>query len=304
MLGELSILVTNARTTGGGPLQIARGTGSTTRRAGRPKLRPEEQWARVMIAQALECRVEQHDDGSSPSMHDLDIIHADKRVAAVEVTAAADRRLIELWKLMNPPGERWLENGLRGGWMVVLDPSARARRLRRELPGLLRQLEGANVRELRNSWRRDGPFDALAHELRIVGASQSGTDFEGSIYITVELPDEQSGGFVADTSDAVVDWVGTYLGESSQTDVLEKLTRSGQDDRHAFVLVPGFSTAPFAVSDPLMRDDSPAPTCDPRLPEAVTHVWVASTWSSGFGFRWSPDNGWTKFSKNCQTLAA
>ncbi len=258
----------------------------------------------MMIAQALQCRVEQYDDGSRPGMHDLDIFHIDAPVAAVEVTAAANPGLIELWKLMNPPGERWLVNGLRGGWMVVLDPSARAQQLRRELPGLLRQLEEANIRELRDDWRRAGPFDALAHELRIVGATQSGTAFEGSVYITVERPDEQSGGFVADTSNAVSEWIGRYLGEASQADVLEKLTRSGAHERHAFVLVPGFSTAPFTVIDPLMRDDSPAPTCDPRLPEAVTHVWVASTWSSGFGFRWSPDNGWTRFSKICHTVAA
>jgi hypothetical protein len=63
---------------------------------------------------------------------------------AVEIVAAADADSIELWKLINGrgEGERWLVNGLQGGWLVTLDPSARAKRLlRKELPALLSELE-------------------------------------------------------------------------------------------------------------------------------------------------------------------
>lgn len=83
---------------------------------------------------------------------------------------------------------------------------------------------------------------------------------------------------------------------SEQADVRSKLARSECDERHAFVLVPGFTTAPFEVADLLMRDDAPLPTAPPRLPTEITHVWIASTWTSGHGVRWSPD-GWESFDK-------
>jgi hypothetical protein len=40
---------------------------------------------------------------------------------------------------------------------------------------------------------------------------------------------------------------------------LEKLARSGSEERHLFVFLPGFSDAPFGVVDLLMREDPPLP---------------------------------------------
>ncbi len=132
------------------------GSGQPIRR----DLRREEEWARSMISQALAVPVEQHDDDSSPvGMHDLNILHHDRPAAAVEVTAAADAAFIELWNLMNGDHRRWQEEGMQGGWMVVLDQSARANRLRRELPRLLKQME---VREIRPGRLHRCPLDAFA----------------------------------------------------------------------------------------------------------------------------------------------
>ncbi|MDP9386835.1 MAG: hypothetical protein M3Q48_02625 [Actinomycetota bacterium] len=262
-------------------------------------LRPEEEWARLMIEKALGVPVVQHDDGSRPAMHDLDILHDDRSVAAVEITAAADAPSIELWNIMNSGG-RWQVEGLEGGWSVALDPCARARRLKRELPGFLGQLEKLEVGEIRPGpphGRFDGPFDPVAKELGIVNAQQSGTDYPGNIYITLELPLERSGGLVADTGDGLAEWLGEFLQEAAQRDVREKLDASGAVETHAFVLVPGFTTAPFSASELLMRNDAPLPTRAPQLPKEVTRVWAISTWSTGDGFRWSPDGGWAKFAK-------
>lgn len=56
------------------------------------QLRPEEEWARQMVAQDLgDCTVRQHDDGRRPGMHDLDIFRGGRRVAAVEVPPAQGR---------------------------------------------------------------------------------------------------------------------------------------------------------------------------------------------------------------------
>ncbi len=258
-------------------------------------LGPEEEWARQMIHHSLGVPVEQHDDGSRPRMHDLDILYTDRPPAAVEVTAAADPASIELWNLMNS-GDRWQVDGLVGGWLVTLDPVARANRLRRELPALLKQLEGLGISELRPR-RHDGTLEDAAWGLGIRSAFQSDTDYPGSIYITLELPRERSGGWVADTGDALAPWIGEFLEDPEHSDVLEKLARSGATERHAFLYLPGFTTAPFSVSDLLMRDGAPLPGVRPQLPTEVTHAWVVSTWTTGDGFRWSPDGGWMRFAK-------
>lgn len=212
------------------------------------QLRPEEEWARAIISKALAAQVVQHDDGSKPRMHDLDILYADGQAAAVEVTAAADPAAIELWNLMNGRGQRWVVPDLQGGWMVQLDLAARANELWRHLPVLLQRLERLGVSQM-YAERNGSPLAALARRVGIHHASQGPTAYPGSIYITLDLPLERSGGFVADTGDAMADWIGRFLGASDQRDVLEKLAQSGAAERHAFVIFPGFTSAPFSVSD-------------------------------------------------------
>src|SRR5579885_2359331 len=106
------------------------------------KIRAEEAWALQCIASTLGgVDVRQHDDGSRPGMFDLEIVSGGHRVAAVEVTAAADAESIELWNLINGRGGRWIESGITGGWTVTLLPQARVRHLKAELPSLLKKLE-------------------------------------------------------------------------------------------------------------------------------------------------------------------
>jgi len=73
--------------------------------------------------------------------------------------------------------------------------------------------------------------------------------------------------------------------------------RSGADERHLFVILPGFSDPPFAVADLLMRDDPPLPSIAPVLPPEVTHVWAMSTWDTKSGMRWAAKSGWQYFDK-------
>lgn len=264
-----------------------------------PPLRPEEEWARSIIGRTIGVPVEQHDDGTEPSMYDLRIRYVDRRPAAVEVTAAADRESIELWRLMNSKDERWMAEGLVGGWSVHVLPTARAKRLRSDVPDLLSRLEEAGRRELRADLRSSGAdlLRQVALELGVAHAFQSGTNFPGSIYLNLELPPEQTGGWVADTGDALAVWLGDFLNEPSQKDVRHKLARSGAEERHAFVITPGFTTAAFSVIDLLMREGAPHPTIDPLLPPEITNVWAVSSWSSGVGFRWSRESGWLTFDK-------
>lgn len=188
-------------------------------------------------------------------MHDLDICFPDGRRGAVEVTAAADADAIEFWNLINSRGERWIEPELRGGWTVLALPTARAKRLRKELPTLLRMLEDRRVVELSANHNdlEDG-LGSFARDLGIVHAHQGGTDFPGSIYILPELTFEQSGGMVGETGDLLADWISEYLAAPDQNDVRRKLARSGAEERHVFIIFPGFTPAPFTVGYLLMED--------------------------------------------------
>ena len=261
------------------------------------ELRPEEEWARQIIEAAVGAPVVQHDDNSREGMYDLEIRYANRPVAAVEVTAAADGQTIALWNHLNGRSERWIEPNLKGGWMVTLRSGARAKRIRKELPNLLGELEALQVGELFRPTRPSNELERLAADLHIAHAIQGGTDFRGSIYITVDLDSERSVGMVPTTGEAVVSWASAFLTHADRRDVLAKLARSEAAERHAFVLVPGFSTAPFAVVDLLMRDDAPVPTRDPELPDEVTHLWLVSTWSSGQALHWSQPTGWAAASK-------
>ncbi|MET9926394.1 MULTISPECIES: hypothetical protein [unclassified Streptomyces] len=229
-------------------------------------------------------------------MHDFDLVRDGDRFAALEVTAAADAASLELWKIING-GDRWIQEELAGGWMVALAPTARAKRIRSELPRLLALLKAMRVPQISEIHSPTEDLMERAERLGIISAYQSPTDFPGSIYCTISLPTERSGGWVPETGDAFSQWVSDWLGEHSQSDNLGKLRYSGALERHAFILLPGFTTAPFESLDPLMRPNGPLPTLAPQLPKEITHLWSMSTWNTGDIFHWSPSAGWTRFRK-------
>jgi hypothetical protein len=239
-------------------------------------------------------------------MYDLTVNYPTRALAAVEITAAAAPASVELWKLMNDNhGGRWHVEGLRGGWLVAVIPSARQKRLQAELPLLLSALETAGIRDLQHDVDQGLPWSKVADDLGVASARQSaGTQFPGSVYLTIEEPIERRAGFVSAGSEAIASWVSEFLGSVKQADVLAKLKRSGAEERHVFVLVPGFSVAPFAVAELLIRDDPPAPAAPPLLPREVTHVWVAGTWSAGRAFYWSPAIGWSTPAKLIEDSSA
>ncbi len=229
-------------------------------------LRGEERLAAANVAATLGLEVEQYDDGTQPGMHDLNIKREDGTAAALEVTAAVDAESLVLWKLVNDSEKRWIVPALRGGWMLFLQPTARAKRLHKELPSFLAELEAQNVRKVpRQRRRHEDPnsYEGRARALGIVSGSQSDTQYPGSIYLSIKLPHERSAGIVDDTGAAVPVWVRDFLLDPRRADVLSKLTRSKADERHAFILLPGFNLAPFGVVDMLWREDGAVPFSAP-----------------------------------------
>lgn len=102
------------------------------------------------------------------------------------------------------------------------------KRVRAELPKFLAELERTGIQQLSEVHCPTGELSDRAERLGIVSAYQSPTtDFPGSIYCTISLPSEQSGGFVSDTGDAFAHWVSGWLREPQRADNLRKLQRSG-----------------------------------------------------------------------------
>jgi hypothetical protein len=264
------------------------------------KQRPEEHWAQeVMTAVVTGATVTQHDDGSKPRMYDLRIAYSDGRIGAVEVTAAAHPEALALWRLIS--GGRWIEPTLRGGWAVCVTPTASYKRLKTQLPALLLQLEACGETQLDVLVARDSSAENLARDLGIVSAYQGGTAYPGSIYPTINLPDEQTGGFASETGDALATWLSDWILDPRRADNLTKLGKSGADERDLVVIVADFGNVPFHVTDILMRDDAPLPSIPPSVPDEITHVWTMSTWSSGVGMRWSAGGHWDRFDKLIHT---
>lgn len=231
-------------------------------------------------------------------MYDLTITYPDGHIGAVEVTAAVDAQPLELWKLTRCQGKPWIEQTLAGGWLVRVKPSARAKNLVHQLPNLLRDLERDGRRVVSGDQASTDQASIVAGQLGIVQALQGPTERPGSIYIMPpERPLEQMGGYSPPTGDPLARWLSEWISNPSRTDNLRKLERSGAPERHLFVLVPDFNSGFFAVSDLLIAPDAPLPTIPPALPAAITHVWTASTWDSGDGFRWSTDSAWERFVK-------
>ena len=87
----------------------------------------------------------------------------------------------------------------------------------------------------------------------------------------------------------LAEWVEAVL--TRQADVGEKLALAKiGEEGHAFIWVTiGSDTAINSFLDGSMVE---LPTQPPNLPSGVTHVWVASGFSSARSLAWFPDVGW------------
>jgi hypothetical protein len=137
--------------------------------------------------------------------------------------------------------------------MVTVTPRCRAKRWQKELPDLLRSLERAT-----GPAEREQATEGL-YGLGVVSACRGGTDFQGSIDVTLERDANLTGGLVARTGNCLVTWLNSWMSEEPQRHNLEKLRAARHAERHLFLLLPGFTTAPFSASDLFMRPNAPLP---------------------------------------------
>ena len=257
-------------------------------------MRAAEEWARRIISVALSREVELHDDGSQPSMYDLRIGPADSPERAIEVVGAVDPVWTETWNV-GPARELW-QLGLRGDWMVSVDPGANFRQMKKALPDLLRQVEDDGLaavprNDVLRRHRRD-VYDAMAN-LGVDYMSMYRADGSGSVTFTMA----GAGGAVDNEGLALSRWVEDFLADPGRADVRFKLDGVAPH-RDVFIGVT-LDGAPWAVVSYLTkfsRTEASLPPDTPALPQPVTGVWVAATLSFGeaLGVRYE-DGAWSWF---------
>ena len=102
------------------------------------------------------------------------------------------------------------------------------------------------------------------------------------------------GGAVDPQGTTVPEWVGQFLRDPRQEDVLGKLQRSGAAECHAFIFVVlGGATWPVEYYFTFTGGLDQLPTEAPDLPQPVTGVWIVGQFGQR-GLRWN-GSAWRRF---------
>lgn len=245
-----------------------------------------EEWARRIVQNALGRVVHINDDNSAPGMYDLRIGSVDEPEVAIECVGAVDRIFTETWNVGPARGSFTLN--VSGDWTVEIAPTARVKAVKRHLEEFLTELETRRIQTMSpDHWLPPDCatlFDKM-DTLRITYASCYCVEGTGKIYLTMP----GAGGAVDDKGTNLPKWLGDFLRDSPQADVLLKLQRSGAKSRHAFVIA-GFVGVPWDVESYLTGSLDEVPKDPADLPTPVTEAWIVSAFG-GKGLHWN-GNAW------------
>jgi hypothetical protein len=234
-----------------------------------------EELARRIVQNALNCVVHIHDDNSQPSMYDLRIGPADAPEVAIECVGAVNSTYTETWNV--GPAKGSLTLPVVGNWIVEISPTARVKNVKQHLPQFLTELERRGMGAISHNHWLPQPDEFMLDEIDSIGiirASRYDASYSGKVYITMP----GTGGFVDDKGTQLPKWLGDFLREPAQSDVLSKLQRAGTKNCHAFVFAT-FQGVPWEVESYLTGSLTAVPDDPPDLPLPIVEAWVVS----GFG---------------------
>lgn len=238
-------------------------------------LNPTEAQAKDVLEEVLgPCTVGLADTAGRQNHHDFDVVTADGRELAIEVTQASDQARIALGAALARHGT--IDNPGRLAWQLDLRPGVRAKgALRAALPSLM-QLEGVGEWVYGFHSCEDYPDVPAAVALSARGVegwlafvpSPSGRPVVTSVVAS-------EGGI---KHESLV--IEAAVAEARKPDNLEKLARAHQPEKHLFVWVNWFG-------QPLLWStlQSQEPVSLPALPPPLTGLWIAAGMSD-FGVVW------------------
>lgn len=254
------------------------------------KERPEEEWARQIVEKKLGRKVTRYDNGSASGMYDLRVEPLEAPEIAIECVGAVDPVSTETWNMGQTKGPRTLS--IEGDWRVVIDPGTNIKHLKKHLEPLLQALERQKLTTVAVdfSLKRDDP--GLYQEFKSLGITYAFCyRLPGAGNVSLGMPGR--GGARDHHGSAIPGWVSSFLRDPGRQDVLDKLTRSGAAERHAFIFVELYG-APWPVESYFWGKLDHLPNQAPDLPAPVTAVWVVGTFGQE-GLYWD-GSIWQSFS--------
>ncbi|MEU3568605.1 hypothetical protein AB0E96_09280 [Kitasatospora sp. NPDC036755] len=259
--------------------------------------RGEEQAAETLVNHVLGTETRLRDDNSKPGMPDLLLAAPSypEPTIAVEITSTTDQQQARLWGFIDKKYSDEVYIELSMGWFVEFRPGApvgeaEAKQLVRVLADLeARGVERVSVRD----WDTEMPANTPAPEhitrlralgLRAVAQIGSGPEVRGRI-----IPSTIATGTTPATAEAVTPYIDAFLLTGTAGNKLGKLQRAKDDGLHTVLFIWADSSH---LSIGMALDKAFLPGGDPKVPQQVDEVWLASYFARHTLFRWTRTAGW------------
>jgi hypothetical protein len=239
----------------------------------RKSLRPDEEWARLIIQSHLGREVIGHDDGSTASLYDLRIGPAERPDAAIEVSRVQDTVDTLVWKKGPEKGVRhW---ATEGNWVIFISGQTKVKNLQHRLEPILSRLNERCIQHLpvdENLSQNDPALYSSVHSLGISEILAIPGAASGRVILTMNGQSSPKGAMVNTTGQGIAEWLADYLRGENRRDNLAKLGRSAAREHHIFLILTLAGT-PFVVSSYFLSfADTPADEApDKRPPSQVAH---------------------------------
>jgi hypothetical protein len=243
----------------------------------------DERLAAGVLASVLGVRVRIHDDGSMPSMYDLDVIYPDGRVAVAEVVSARNEQAESQMFSAHRRGHV-RSSSMTMLWWVQVTGVANLKRIQGDVERFLVELEKRGARKADRDVWGSGDWQRL-NELDI--------DACWAIEPTERHPPGfylwpmSRGGSPGDGERML-----RKLREFWPTveDVPSKLRASGAFERHAVVMVPA-----ERFDWLLSIEEAEVPQAPPELPDGVDRIWMITLKAPPVqAVYWSGEGGWQR----------
>jgi hypothetical protein len=184
-----------------------------------------------------------------------------------------------------------VKTALTGDWLVDQRVGSDSRLLRQQIGSALAELDEAGELAFPVDYRLRRTRPGLHTLLERLGvAFVSCYRYPGDGKVSFTMPGW--GGGVDGSGSSVPGWISDFLRDPKRKNKLDKLARSGADEKHMFVAVT-IAGAPWPVESYLTSEMSVAPTDPCDLPSPVDAVWICPTHGSK-GLFWNGES-WRLF---------
>jgi hypothetical protein len=279
----------------------------------RPAPRPEEEFARVSIQQALGVPVCWYDDGSRSKpglgMYDLAIRYLGRPDVPVAVSIDVDRAAMATQGTLRDFSDGvWPAPGLARGWGLHTTAAPPLKKLYANVRACLAVLEAGGVAAFdaaTHHTRRipqlmgiiTKPDPVLEAEATLLGMGvHAGSSYEpGPDGPTISLYLDRGQWSWDGSAHAAVTWINRFMADPIREDNLRQLASAAHSEAHLAVFADISSDGNVwrALCDETRT--GVVPLAAPTLVPPVTHLWLFANPPGRFGLAWNPHDGWYRF---------